>query len=132
MATAKKAKAVKKKKIKAKVPNARVCIFAGENNTIVTFTDLTGNKLGGSSCGAAGFKGTKKSTPYAGKVAAEKAAELVAGYGIENVHVEVKGMGPGREQSIRGIQGAGITLQSIVDVTPIPHGGVRQKRRRRV
>lgn len=132
MAKATKVKAVKKKKIKVKVPTARVCIKAGENNTIVTYTDLSGNKLGGSSCGSAGFKGTRKSTPYAAKIAAEKASELVEGFGIENVHIEVKGMGPGREQSIRGIQGAGITLQSIVDVTPIPHGGVRQKRRRRV
>lgn len=132
MAKAPTTKAVKKKKIKVKVPTARVCIQAAENNTIVTFTDLSGNKLGGSSCGSAGFKGARKSTPYAAKVAAEKACELVAGFGVENVHIEVKGMGPGREQSIRGIQGAGITLQSIVDTTPIPHGGVRQKRRRRV
>lgn len=123
---------VRKKKIKVKVPVARACIHAGENNTIVTFTDLSGNKLGGTSCGGAGFKGTRKSTPYAAKVAAEQAVEKIEGYGIESVHVEVKGLGPGREQAIRGIQGAGINLESIVDVTPIPHGGVRQKKRRRV
>lgn len=127
-----KATAKKKKKIKVKVPHARVCILAGENNTIVTFTDFNGNKLGSSSCGAAGFSGSKKSTPYAAKVAAEQAAEHVAGYGIEQVDVEVKGLGPGREQAIRGILSAGINLQSIIDTTPIPHGGVRQKRRRRV
>lgn len=131
MADASKAK-VRKKKIKVKVPVARACIHAGENNTIVTFTDLSGNKLGGTSCGAAGFKGTRKSTPYAAKVAAELAVEKIEGYGIESVHVEVKGLGPGREQAIRGIQGAGINLESIVDVTPIPHGGVRPKKRRRV
>jgi small subunit ribosomal protein S11 len=132
MAAVQKAKAVKKKKIKVKVPVARVCIYAGENNTIVTFTDLNGQKIGGSSCGSSGFKGTRKSTPYAAKVAAEKATEQIAGYGVESVHVEVKGLGPGREQSIRGIQGAGINLESIIDTTPVPHGGVRQKRRRRV
>jgi small subunit ribosomal protein S11 len=131
MASAKN-KTTKKKKIKLKVPHARVCIQAGENNTIVTFTDFNGNKLGGSSCGAAGFSGSKKSTPYAAKVAAEKAAENVAGYGIETVDVEVKGLGSGREQAIRGVQSAGINLQAIIDTTPIPHGGVRQRRRRRV
>ena len=131
MADPKKPKA-KKKKIKRTVPKARVCINAGENNTIVTFTDLEGNKLGGSSSGAAGFKGTRKSTPYAAKVAAEKACEAVSGYGIESVRVEVKGLGPGREQAIRGVQGAGINLDAIVDRTPVAHGGCRAPGRRRV
>lgn len=133
MATAKsKAKATKKKKIKQKVLKARCCIYAGENNTIVTFTDFEGNKLAGSSSGACGFKGSRKSTPYAAKVAAEKAAELVAGYGVESVQVEVKGLGPGREQAIRGVQGAGINLDAIIDTTSIPHGGCRPAGRRRV
>jgi small subunit ribosomal protein S11 len=123
---------VRKKKIKRTVPKARVCIYAGENNTIVTFTDLEGNKLAGSSCGSAGFRGTRKSTPYAAKVAAEKAAELVQAYGVQSVQVEVRGLGPGREQAIRGIQGAGIDLDTIIDTTPIPHGGCRPRRRRRV
>lgn len=122
----------RKKKIKRTLPIARVCIHAGENNTIVTFTDLEGNKIGGSSCGACGFKGTRKSTPYAAKVAAEKACELVTGFNIETVHIEVTGFGPGREQAIRGIQGAGINLESIIDRTPIPHGGCRPPGRRRV
>lgn len=122
----------KKKKIKRTVPRARVCIHAGENNTIITFTDLEGQKLGGSSSGACGFKGTRKSTPYAAKVAAENACEAVSGYGIESVRVEVKGLGPGREQAIRGVQGTGINLDAIVDVTPIPHGGCRAPGRRRV
>lgn len=130
MADAKKTKG--RKKIKVKIPTARVCVYAGENNTIVTFTDLSGNKLGGASCGAVGFKGTRKSTPYAAKITAEKAVENVTPYGIETVHVEVKGLGPGREQAIRGIQGGGINLESIVDVTPIPHGGCRPKGRRRI
>lgn len=132
MAIAKKKAPVRKKKIKRSVPKARVCINAGENNTIITFTDLEGNKLGGSSSGACGFKGTRKSTPYAAKVAAETAAETVAGYGIESVQVEVKGLGPGREQAIRGVQGSGMNLDAIIDTTPIPHGGCRPAGRRRV
>lgn len=123
---------VRRKKIKKSVPQARVCIHAGENNTIVTFTDLEGNKIGGCSAGMAGFKGTRKSTPYAAKVAAEKAAERVQGYGVQSVTVEVKGLGPGREQSIRGLQSAGLNLDAIIDTTPIPHGGVRPAGRRRV
>jgi len=123
---------IRRKKIKKSVPQARVCIHAGENNTIVTFTDLDGNKLGGSSAGMAGFKGSRKSTPYAAKVAAEKAAELMQGYGVQSVTVEVKGLGPGREQSIRGLQSAGLNLDAIIDTTPIPHGGVRPPGRRRV
>lgn len=123
---------VRKKKIKRSVPQARVCINASENNTIVTFTDLKGDKLAGCSSGAAGFKGTRKSTPYAAKVAAEQAVEKVQGFGVVSVVVEVKGLGPGREQAIRGLQGAGLNLDAIIDVTPIAHGGVRQRRRRRV
>jgi small subunit ribosomal protein S11 len=132
MADAKKTTKARKKKIKIKLPVARVCVHAGENNTIVTFTDLDGNKIGGCSCGAAGFKGTRKSTPYAAKVAAETATEAIAGYGVETVHVEVKGLGPGREQAIRGIQSAGLNLESIIDTTPVAHGGCRPRRRRRV
>lgn len=128
----KKPTARRKKKIKRTVPKARVCIHAGENNTIVTFTDLEGNKLGGWSCGAAGFKGTRKSTPYAAKVTAEQSVEKVAGYGIESVEVEVKGLGPGREQALRGLQSGGLNLDAIIDRTPVPHGGCRPKGRRRI
>ena len=122
----------RKKKVKTKVPLATVCIHAGANNTIVTFTDLSGNVLGSSSCGRAGFRGTRKSTPYAAKIAAEKAMESAQPYGVETVHVRVKGLGPGREQAIRGLQGTGLNLESIIDVTPIPHGGCRPRRKRRV
>ncbi|PIR53937.1 30S ribosomal protein S11 [Candidatus Peregrinibacteria bacterium CG10_big_fil_rev_8_21_14_0_10_42_8] len=133
MATAKsKTTKAKKKKIKRTVQKARCCIHAGENNTIVSFTDFNGDKLGGSSAGACGFKGTRKSTPYAAKIAAEKAAENVAGFNIESVQVEVKGLGPGREQAIRGIQSAGLNLDAIIDLTPVPHGGCRAPGRRRV
>lgn len=125
-------KPVKKKKIKRSLPKARVCVHAGENNTIVTFTDPEGNVLGWSSSGSAGFKGTRKSTPYAAKVAAETAAGKVKPYGIETVSVEIKGLGPGREQSLRGLQAAGLNIVAIVDVTPIAHGGCRAPGRRRV
>lgn len=131
-ASAAPAAAGKKKKVKRHLPKARVCIHAGENNTIVTFTDFDGNVLCWSSSGASGFKGTRKSTPYAAKVAAENAALKAKPYGIESVSVEVKGLGPGREQSIRGLQSAGLNLDSIIDVTPIPHGGCRAPGRRRV
>jgi small subunit ribosomal protein S11 len=126
------APAGKKKRVKRSIPKARVCIHAGENNTIVTFTDFEGNVLGWSSAGSSGFKGTRKSTPYAAKVAAENAALKVKPYGIESVTVEVKGLGPGREQSIRGLQSAGLNLDAIIDVTPIAHGGCRPAGRRRV
>lgn len=132
MADAKKTTKGRKKKIKRSLPTARVCIYAAENNTIVTFTDLEGNKIGGSSSGAAGFKGSRKSTPYAAKVAAEKACEAVTGFNIASVQVEVKGLGPGREQAIRGLQAAGLNLDAIVDTTSIPHGGCRPRGRRRV
>lgn len=127
-----KAPTARRKKVKRMVPKARVCIHAGENNTIVTFTDFEGNVLGWSSSGSSGFKGTRKSTPYAAKVAAESAVLKVKPYGIESVTVEVKGLGPGREQAIRGLQGTGLNLDAIIDVTPIPHGGCRPAGRRRV
>ncbi|MBT4021221.1 30S ribosomal protein S11 [Candidatus Peribacteria bacterium] len=122
----------KRKKIKRKVQYAHVYIHAGQNNTIVTFTDETGNALCWSSCGACGFKGSRKSTPYAAKVTSEAAAEKAVLFGVEKVSVFVNGLGPGREQAIRGLQGAGLDFDKIVDATPIPHGGCRQKRRRRV
>lgn len=121
-----------KKRIKRTVKQARACIHCGENNTIVTLTDLEGNTLAWASSGSSGFEGTRKSTPYSAKVAAENAVLKAAPFGIESVQVEVKGLGPGREQAIRGLQGAGLNLDAIVDVTPIPHGGCRPARRRRV
>jgi small subunit ribosomal protein S11 len=131
MATAATTK-VRKKKIKRIVPKARACIHCGENNTIVTLTDLDGNVLAWASSGSSGFQGTRKSTPYSAKVAAENAVLKAAAFGIQNVDVEIKGLGPGREQSMRGLQAAGLNLDSIIDVTPVPHGGCRPARRRRV
>lgn len=123
---------IRRKKSKRSVPKARACVHCGENNTIVTITDLQGNTLAWASSGSSGFAGTRKSTPYSAKVAAENAATKAAGYGVESVTVEIKGIGPGREQSLRGLQAAGLNLDAIVDVTPIPHGGCRPPRRRRV
>jgi small subunit ribosomal protein S11 len=102
------------------------------NNTIVTITDEQGDVLTWSSAGSCGFSGTRKSTPYAAKVTAGKAAEKAQEFGVQTISVTIKGIGPGREQALRGLQGAGLELERIVDVTPTPHGGCRPKRRRRV
>jgi small subunit ribosomal protein S11 len=107
-------------------------VCATENNTIVTITDLNGKVLTWASSGSCGFKGARKSTPYAAKVAAEKAMTVASPYGIQSLEIEVKGIGPGREQAIRGLQIAGINFESITDVTPIAHGGCRAPRPRRV
>lgn len=123
----------KKKRIRRSVQSGMAHIQAGFNNTIITVTDDKGATLSWSSAGASGFKGSRKSTPYAAQVAAEKAAESARiATGLERVRVYVKGVGPGREQAIRGLHAAGLELDAIIDRTPIPHGGVRQKGRRRV
>lgn len=122
----------KTKKKKMSVPKARACVCASENNTIVTITDLSGNVLAWASSGSCGFKGARKSTPYAAKVAAEKAMTIATPFGIQSLDIEVKGIGPGREQAIRGLQVAGVNFESIQDTTPIAHGGCRPPRPRRV
>jgi small subunit ribosomal protein S11 len=122
----------KAKKTKRSVPKARACVFAGENNTIVTITDLDGNVLAWSSSGSSGFKGARKSTPYAAKVAAERVMAMVQPFGVQALSIEVRGIGPGREQAIRGLQVAGVNFDSIVDTTPIAHGGCRPPKPRRV
>lgn len=125
-------KATAKKKVKRTVPEARVCILAGFNNTIVTITDLEGNTLSWSTSGAAGFKGSKKSTPYAAQRASEIAVEKAKVYGIEKVKVYLNGVGSGREQAIRGLHLSGLDVLSIVDRTPSQHGGCRKKNPRKV
>ncbi|MBT5016410.1 30S ribosomal protein S11 [Candidatus Peregrinibacteria bacterium] len=129
----------KKKTIKKKVsrkrrniPEGRVNIHAGSNNTIVTVAGPNGDVVAWSSSGSSGFKGTKKSTPYAAQIAAENAAEKAKAYGMERVHVCVKGIGNGREQAIRGLIAGGLEILSISDVTPLPHNGCRKRRPRRV
>lgn len=122
----------KAKKSKRNVPKARACIYAGENNTIVTITDLDGKTLAWASAGSSGFKGARKSTPYAAKVAAERAMTMVQSFGVQNLMIEVRGIGPGREQAIRGLQLTGITFDQIMDTTSVAHGGCRPPKPRRI
>jgi small subunit ribosomal protein S11 len=114
------------------VPVGQVHIQASFNNTIVTITDPKGNVLGWKSAGSVGFKGSRKSTPFAAQQAAVEAAKLAQDMGMQEVDVFVKGPGPGREAAIRSIQGAGLRVRSITDVTPIPHNGCRPPKKRRV
>jgi len=122
-----------KKKAKKRVsPECRIYVCASYNNTIVTITEPNGDVIAWSSSGSSGFKGTRKSTPYAAQIAAENAIEKAKHAGIEKAHVFVKGVGAGREQSIRGINTSGIQILSIHDTTPIPHNGCRAKKSRRI
>ena len=111
---------------------AKVFIQCSFNNTIVTLTDPTGNVLSWGSAGASGFKGSRKSTPYAAQITADGAAKRAMEHGLRQVDVFVKGPGSGREAAIRALQGAGLQVTSITDVTPIPHNGCRPPKRRRV
>ncbi len=114
------------------VPAGRAYVHSTFNNTIVTLTDLQGNVLTWSSAGASGFKGSRKSTPYAAQVAAQTAAKAAMDMGMREVDIFVKGPGPGREQAIRSLQQAGLRVRSIADATPIPHNGCRPPKKRRV
>ncbi len=126
------AKTTTRKKQRRSVPSGQLHIQATFNNTIVTFTDKKGNVLAASSAGASGFRGSKKGTAYASQVAAEKAAENVKSlYGLNAVDVFVKGVGLGRDAAIRALGSYEITVDSIKDVTGVPHGGVRPKKARR-
>lgn len=126
-------KAVRKKgKIKRQVESGRAYIQATYNNTIITFTDNAGNSLGQCSAGQAGFKGPKKSTPYAAGIIVKKAVEKIAPYGLREVNVFVKGVGSGREAAIRALNANGVNVLAIKDLTPIPHNGPRPPRPRRV
>ncbi len=126
------AKSSARKKQRRSVPAGQLHIQATFNNTIVSFTDKKGNVIAASSAGACGFRGSKKGTAYASQVAAEKAAEIAnSQYGLKNVDVFVKGVGLGRDAAIRAVGGYGITVDSIKDVTGVPHGGVRPKGARR-
>lgn len=126
------AKTSTKKKQRRSVPTGQLHIQATFNNTIITFADSKGNVLSASSAGACGFRGSKKGTAYAAQIAAEKAAELAkTGYGLSNVDVFVNGVGLGRDSAIRTLQNYDITVNSIKDVTGVPHGGVRPRKARR-
>ena len=126
------AAAAKRKRVKKNVTDAVAHIHASFNNTIILITDRQGNTLSWSTAGAAGFKGSRKSTPFAAQVAAEKAATAAAEHGVKNVEVRVKGPGPGRESAVRSLNAAGFKVTNITDVTPIPHNGCRPPKRRRV
>ena len=121
-----------KKKTAINVPRAIAHIQATFNNTIITITDSRGNAIASSSSGSTGFSGSKKSTPFAAQIAARNAARKAKELGVKTVEVRGKGPGSGREEAIRAIQSAGLTINTIKDVTPIPHNGCRARKRRRV
>jgi small subunit ribosomal protein S11 len=121
-----------KKKVKRVVTDAIVHIYASFNNTIITVTDRQGNTISWATSGGAGFKGARKSTPFAAQIAAEKASDSAMEYGVKYVSVFVKGPGPGRESAIRALHSKGFKVSSIVDVTPLPHNGCRPPKKRRV
>ena len=125
------AKAVKRKPRK-NIPRGIVHVKASFNNTIVTITDTTGATLSWGSSGIVGFKGTRKSTPFAAQRASEQAAQAAMRHGLKEVRVKVRGAGSGRESAVRALSNAGLTITSIEDVTPLPHNGCRARKRRRV
>ena len=120
-----------RKKVKRIVTDGVAHIHASFNNTIITVTDRQGNALCWTTAGGSGFRGSRKSTPFAAQVAAERASTLVMDMGMKNVDVLVKGPGPGRESAVRALNAAGLRINSIADVTPIPHNGCRPPKRRR-
>ena len=122
----------KVKKVKKNIQSGIAHITASFNNTIVTITDVSGNVVAWSSAGVKGFKGSRKSTPYAAQIAAETAARKAQDHGMRTLEVEVSGPGSGRESALRALQAAGFTVTSIRDVTTIPHNGCRPRKRRRV
>lgn len=127
-----KASARPRKRVKKTVADGMAFVYASFNNTIVTITDRQGNTLSWATAGGSGFKGSRKSTPFAAQVAAEKAGQKAAEYGVKNLEVRVKGPGPGRESAVRSLNNAGFNITNITDVTPIPHNGCRPPKKRRV
>jgi len=125
------AKPVARKK-RINVSDGVAHIHASFNNTIVTITDRQGNTLSWATAGGSGFRGSRKSTPFAAQVAAERAGKVAQEYGMKNVEVMVKGPGPGRESAVRALNALGFKITNITDVTPIPHNGCRPPKRRRV
>ncbi|MEW6997887.1 30S ribosomal protein S11 [Colwelliaceae bacterium BS250] len=121
-----------KKRVKKQVADGMAHIHASFNNTIVTLTDRQGNALSWATAGGSGFRGSRKSTPFAAQVAAERAGKVAQEFGLKNIEVFVKGPGPGRESAIRALNAAGFKITNITDVTPIPHNGCRPPKKRRV
>ncbi len=128
MATAPKAR----KKTKKSISDGIAHIHASFNNTIITITDRQGNTLAWATAGGSGFRGSRKSTPFAAQVAAERAGEAAKQFGLKNLDVKVKGPGPGRESAVRALNNIGYKITNIDDVTPIPHNGCRPPKKRRV
>ena len=129
---AKPASGTKRKKVKKNVVDGIAHIHASFNNTIVTITDRQGNALTWTTAGGSGFRGSRKSTPFAAQVAAERVGEMVKEYGLKNLEVEVKGPGPGHESAVRALNNADYKITNITDITPIPHNGCRPPKKRRV
>jgi len=121
-----------RKRVKKNVVDGIAFIHASFNNTIVTITDMQGNTLSWASAGGSGFRGSRKSTPYAAQIAAEKAGAVVKDFGMKNMDVKVNGPGPGRDSAIRALHTAGFKINCITDVTPVPHNGCRPPKKRRV
>jgi small subunit ribosomal protein S11 len=132
MAAKKQTKTVKKKSKVTVSDHGKVFISATFNNTLVTITNNTGDALSWSSSGSRGFKGTRKSTPYAAMLAVEDAAKRAMSMGLKSVDVYVKGPGAGRDSSLRALRSAGLSISQIADITPIPHNGPRPKKKRRI
>jgi small subunit ribosomal protein S11 len=126
------AKRKSRRREKKSVPRGRAYVSSSFNNTLVTLTDTNGNVISSSSSGASGFKGSRKSTPFAAQLAGEAAARKAMDHGMQTVEVLVKGAGSGREAAIRALQATGLNVTAIRDVTPIPHNGCRPRKRRRV
>ena len=121
-----------RKKVRKNVSDGVAHVHASFNNTLITITDRPGNALSWASSGGQGFKGSRKSTPFAAQVASEVAGRAAIDQGIKNLDVEIKGPGPGRESSVRALAALGIRISSIADVTPMPHNGCRPQKRRRI
>lgn len=121
-----------KKQVKKEIADGIAHIHASFNNTIVTISDRKGNALSWATAGGSGFRGSRKSTPFAAQVAAEKAGTAALGHGMKNIDVMINGPGPGRESAVRSLNNLGLKIANIVDVTPIPHNGCRPPKRRRV
>ena len=121
-----------KKKVKKSVVEGIAHVHASFNNTIITITDRQGNALSWATSGGAGFKGSRKSTPFAAQVAAEAAGKAAQEFGVKNIEVRIKGPGPGRESSVRALNSIGLKITSIQDITPVPHNGCRPPKKRRI
>jgi small subunit ribosomal protein S11 len=132
MAQAQKPAARVRKKVKKNVAEGIAHVHASFNNTIITITDRQGNALSWATSGAAGFKGSRKSTPFAAQIAAEQAGKAAQECGVKNIEVRIKGPGPGRESAVRALNNVGFKITSIADVTPVPHNGCRPSKKRRI